>query len=134
MQLQDTAKFTNIYWVVMSWAIERPVNQQSTHSWLLNRLCLQWLSPGTDVALLEQLCSAAPLPAQETLPACSSSIPASQNLCAPSPVCCGCCHALCVLRGCASTHPETELQSGTRALSVSQQACFAFSDTWGVTD
>lgn len=139
----------------MSCTIERPVNKQTIYRWPLNRLCFQVVVPDPThrccFPRAAVLCSSAscqgnlPYLLQLHLRFCKKpvcSLPSLPHPCSQgiliSPVCCLEEQAVVpvILCVCFVFVPARIPRSCkvAPALPVSQQACFAFTDTWGVTD
>lgn len=139
----------------MSCTIERPVNKQTIYRWPLNRLCFQVVVPDpTHRCCFPRAavpCSSASCPRKPSLPAPAPSqvlqkpvcsLPSLPHPCSQgiliSPVCCLEEQAVVpvILCVCFVFVPARIPRSCkvAPALPVSQQACFAFTDTWGVTD
>lgn len=140
----------------MSCAIEMPVNKQTIYRWPLNRLCYQVVIPdpmrrccfpGAAVLHRSAFCQGSvPLLQQGVAeflllevymhPPCPPQ-PRSQGIII-STVCCLEKQAVVPVIFCVCfVFVPARIPRNCKvapALSVSQQACFAFTDTWGVTD
>lgn len=135
---------------MMNCTIEMPVNKQTIYRWPLNRLCYQVVIPDPTCRCCfpraAVLCRSAFC--QENLPyLLQLNFSFLKSMCSPHPrsqgiiistVCCLEKQAVVpvILCVCFVFVPARILRNCKVApvLSVSQQACFAFTDTWGVTD